>query len=124
MAGTPPQPSPFRGGPGWGLNDTRVKDIVILGGGTAGWLAALYLYETMVNDDEVRFSITVIESPAIGILGAGEAATFTLKKTLDYLRISESEWMPECNATFKMAFKPVNWTGANEAFWHPFYTGE
>jgi len=113
------------------MSDTRIKDVVILGGGTAGWMTASYLGKALQGS--VR--ITVLEAPAIPRIGVGEATVPNLQKTFfDYLGIPESEWMPECNASFKMAVKFVNWRtdgvgeasprqtseGRSDHFYHPF----
>ena len=111
--------------------DQRIRDVVIVGGGTAGWMTASYLGKALQG--EVR--ITVLESPAIPRIGVGEATVPNLQKTFfDYLGIPESEWMAECNASFKMAVKFVNWRtggpgqptprltedGGSDHFYHPF----
>ncbi|NXY98714.1 tryptophan 7-halogenase [Streptomyces sp. BR123] len=111
--------------------DARIKKVVILGGGTAGWMTAAYLGKALQGTTE----ITVLEAPAIGRIGVGEATVPNLHRVLfDYLGIAEEEWMRECNASFKMAVRFVNWrtggTGQPEArtlddggpdhFYHPF----
>jgi hypothetical protein len=111
--------------------DERIKDVVILGGGTAGWMTASYLGKALQGS----VNITVLESPAVPRIGVGEATVPNLQKTFfDYLGIPESEWMPECNASFKMAVKFVNWRtngegestprmtedGGSDHFFHPF----
>lgn len=93
--------------------------IVILGGGTAGWMAASLMAKKWQNKP---FDIVLIESPDIGIVGVGEGSTPQLKLFFDYLDISESEWMPICNATYKNGISFVNWStrpGFTEYF-HPF----
>jgi tryptophan halogenase len=86
--------------------DNRIKDIVILGGGTAGWMSASYLAKALRG----TASVTVLEAPSIPKIGVGEATVPNLQVLFfDYLGLSEEEWMPECNAAFKMAVKFVNW---------------
>lgn len=110
--------------------DNRIKDVVILGGGTAGWMTASYLGRAL--QDTVR--ITVLEAPTIPRIGVGEATVPNLQRVFfDYLGIAEEDWMRECNASFKIAVKFVNWCtpGPGEAtarrhgdrfdrFYHPF----
>ncbi|MEV0237952.1 tryptophan halogenase family protein [Nonomuraea sp. NPDC050786] len=111
--------------------DPRIKDVVILGGGTAGWMTAAYLGKFLQGS--VR--ITVLEAPAVPRIGVGEATVPNLHKTFfHYLGIAEDEWMRECNAAFKMAVKFVNWRtpgagesaprtlpdGTSDHFYHPF----
>ena len=74
------------------------KNILILGGGTAGWMTANLLAKKW---QQYNFKITLVESPSIGIIGVGEGSTPKLKDFFDELGIDESEWMPECNATYK-----------------------
>ena len=89
--------------------DQRIKRVVILGGGTAGWMTASYLGKALQGS--VR--ITVLEAPAIPRIGVGEATVPNLHKTFfAYLGLSEDEWMRECNASFKMGIKFINWRTA------------
>jgi hypothetical protein len=95
-------------------DDHRIKDIVVLGGGTAGWMSATYLAKAL--GDSVN--ITVLEAPAIPRIGVGEATIPNLQKVFfDFLGLPEEEWMPECNASFKMGIRFINWCtpGAGEA---------
>jgi hypothetical protein len=84
-----------------------LKDIVILGGGTAGWMAATYLARAFAQT--VR--ITVIEAgDTIGRIGVGEATIPNLQRAFfDFLGIPEAQWMRRCNASFKVGIKFVNW---------------
>ena len=76
----------------------RPATITILGGGTAGWMAAcLFQHHWGPNGTKV----TLIESSDIGIIGVGEGSTPQLKAFFDDLGIAEAEWMPRCNATYK-----------------------
>lgn len=93
-----------------------VKQIVIVGGGTAGWMTAAYLKKAL----DGNCAITVVESPAIRTIGVGEATFSTIKLFFDWLDLDESEWMPSCNATYKMAIKFVGWTARGGHFYHPF----
>jgi tryptophan halogenase len=102
------------------MNKT-IKNIVILGGGTSGWLSASMLNQALNKNSGNPCKITLIESSNIGTIGVGEATIHTLPVTFKYLEIPESEWMVKCNATFKMAIKFVNWlhNTANDIYWHP-----
>ncbi|UTA49683.1 tryptophan 7-halogenase [Simiduia sp. 21SJ11W-1] len=68
------------------------------------------------------FRIQLIESPDIGIIGVGEGSTPRLKHFFDQLGISESDWMPKCNATFKngITFKGWSTKPGCESYFHPF----
>src|SRR5262249_18576294 len=88
------------------MTDNRIGKIVILGGGTAGWMAASYLGKALQG----TVDITVLEAPAIPRIGVGEATVPNLQRAFfDYLGIAEDEWMRECNAGFKIAVKFINW---------------
>ncbi|MEU5391938.1 tryptophan halogenase family protein [Streptomyces tibetensis] len=116
-----------------GTNDTdsRIRKVVILGGGTAGWMTAAYLGKALQGTVDIQ----VLEAPAIPRIGVGEATVPNLHRVLfDYLGIPEEEWMRECNASFKMAVRFVNWrtpgrgepgartldNGRPDHFYHPF----
>lgn len=95
--------------------------IVILGGGTAGWMAA-NLFAKHWAPDQVRISL--IESPAIGIIGVGEGSTPSLKHFFEKLDIAETEWMPRCNATYKLNIRFSGWSPASgvNSYSHPFFS--
>ncbi|WP_100641050.1 tryptophan halogenase family protein [Alteromonas facilis] len=95
------------------------KHVVILGGGTAGWMAA-----QLFTHQLPEVSVTLVESADIGIVGVGEGSTPTLKRFFDICGIAESEWMPECNATYKVNIRFEHWSPASgiESYSHPFLT--
>lgn len=97
------------------------KTLVIVGGGTAGWMAASILLHAW-KDKGVQ--ITLVESEDIGIIGVGEGSTPALRKFFSYLRIAEKDWMPACNATYKAGIYFNNWgeKPGYESYFHPFYT--
>ncbi|MDX3659656.1 tryptophan 7-halogenase [Streptomyces sp. ID05-26A] len=103
------------------MNDNRIKKILVLGGGTAGWMAASYLGRALGSSVQ----ITVLEAPAIPKIGVGEATIPNLQRVFfDYLGLSEEDWMPECNASFKMGIRFINWRtpGAGTAQPRPYGT--
>jgi hypothetical protein len=95
------------------------KQIVILGGGTAGWMSACLMWEKWKNKN---IQITLVESPCIGIIGVGEGSTPQLKTFFEQLGINESEWMPACNATYKNGIMFKGWSSrvGFESYFHPF----
>ena len=97
------------------------KRIVILGGGTAGWITANAMVDSWADKG---FDITLIESPEIGTVGVGEGSTPRLKLFFDALGVQESEWMPKCNATYKTGISFANWSTRPgfERYFHPFAT--
>ena len=95
------------------------KRIIILGGGTAGWIAANAMVDAW---GERGAGISLVESPDIGTVGVGEGSTPRLKIFFDTVGIEESEWMPKCNATYKNGISFVNWSTrpGYEHYFHPF----
>lgn len=95
------------------------KSILIVGGGTAGWMAANLLAKSWQH---LNIDITLIESDEIGIIGVGEGSTPQLKGFMDFLNVKESEWMPQCNATYKNGITFSNWSTklGFESYFHPF----
>lgn len=92
-----------------------MKKTIVLGGGTAGWLTAL-----LVREFYPQFAITLVESDAIGILGAGEGTVPHIKAVLDFLRIPVSSLFRECSATLKTGIKFNNWNGDGNSYFHNF----
>ncbi len=97
----------------------EAKKIVILGGGTAGWMAANLMVKAW---GQHGFEITLIESPDIGIVGVGEGSTPTLKTFMDSIGLAEQDWMPACNATYKLGIRFDGWSTKPgfPSYFHPF----
>ena len=95
------------------------KQIVIAGGGTAGWMAANLL---AVKCKNLPIEITVVESPEIGIIGVGEGSTPSLKRFFEMLDLSEQQWMPTCNASYKLSITFAGWSPQSgiDEYSHPF----
>ena len=111
--------------PGNADKGTAVRSIVIVGGGTAGWitagvLAAKHNANTTSNTAD-GLKITLVESPDIKPIGVGEGTWPTMRSTLMSMGISETDFMRECDATFKQGAKFAKWvTGADDDFYyHP-----
>jgi len=85
-----------------------IKRIVVLGGGTSGWMTAAALQRFLNRTTPGRTSVTVVEGPD-GPIGVGEATVPTLRGMLSILGVNEHEFMVRSNATFKQAVKFVNW---------------
>lgn len=92
-----------------------MENIVIIGGGTAGWLTALFIQKHYKNSN-----ITVIESSKIGILGAGEGATPNLVTFLKFLDIDENEFLKRVNGTKKLGINFENWSEPGAKYIHGF----
>ncbi len=99
-----------------------VRHVVIVGGGSAGWMTAAYLSRAL----QQTATITVVESPTVSTIGVGEATIPNLQRVFfDHLGIPEEEWMRHCNASLKTAIKFVNWrapavNGLDNHFYHTF----
>jgi len=99
-----------------------VRNIVIVGGGTAGWLTASVIAARHV--ERIRsgeFSVTLVESPDINIVGVGEATWPSMRLTLQRVGVSETEFFRNCDAAFKQGATFVGWvTGEkDDAYFHP-----
>ncbi|KMT64138.1 tryptophan halogenase family protein [Catenovulum maritimum] len=94
-----------------------VKNIVIVGGGTAGWMTAAALSKLVMPHG---FQVTLIESDKIGTVGVGEATLPHLRYFNQLLGIDEKEFMQATSATFKLGIKLKNWKNLNQDYIHPF----
>ncbi|NUR45727.1 MAG: tryptophan 7-halogenase [Sphingomonas sp.] len=99
-----------------------VKRIVIVGGGTAGWLAACRLAAKADNSNDEALSITLIEAPNIPTVGVGEGTWPTMRTTLSGIGLDEEDFLASCDATFKQGSRFDGWvTGnADDSYYHPF----
>lgn len=99
-----------------------IKHIVIVGGGTAGWMVASRLSAKHQARPDSQVTITLIESPSIKPVGVDEGTWPSMRSTLDAIGISEAEFIKECDATFKQGSKFNGWiTGMpNDSYYHPF----
>lgn len=108
----------------------RRRSILIVGGGTAGWLTAAYLAKALRVTEQAHLDITLLESPDIGIVGVGEATFPTIRNTLRFLGIDEAAFIRQTSATFKQGIRFVDWARApdtdrkggdrHHSFFHPF----
>jgi tryptophan halogenase len=98
-----------------------IQSVVIVGGGTAGWLTAGIIAARHRGRMKAGFSVTLIESPNVPIIGVGEGTWPTLRSTLEKMGVSETEFFRHCGAAFKQGAKFARWaTGsANDAYYHP-----
>ena len=97
------------------------KRIIILGGGTAGWMAAnLFVKQWPAHE----VSISLVESPDIGIIGVGEGSTPTLKRFFELIEVEDADWMPRCDATYKVNIRFAGWSPDSglDSYSHPFVT--
>ncbi len=97
--------------------NASVQQIVIVGGGTAGWLAACLLAARLAGQ-----RITLVEAPDIPTIGVGEGTWPTMRETLAAIGIPEAEFLSECDAAFKQGSRFDGWAdgGADDSYLHPF----
>jgi tryptophan halogenase len=98
-----------------------VKNIVIVGGGTAGWLTAGLIAAKHKARQATGFTVTLVESPNTPIIGVGEGTWPTLRTSLAKIGVSETDFFRECDAAFKQGAKFARWTtgAADDAYYHP-----
>jgi hypothetical protein len=104
------------------MTERAVSRIVIVGGGTAGWLAACSVAARADRAAEIPLTITLIESPDVPTIGVGEGTWPTMRRTLERIGIAEAEFLIACDASFKQGSRFDGWrTGeADDVYYHPF----
>jgi tryptophan halogenase len=103
--------------------DSRsIRRIVIVGGGTAGWITAGVLGARYPNRGEQGMEITLIESRQQPPIGVGEGTWPTIRTTLKQIGVSETDFLRECDASFKQGSQFSRWVDgtAQDAYYHPF----
>ena len=97
------------------MND-RIRKVVIVGGGTAGWMTAAMLSRLLGS----KLDIELVESDDIGIIGVGEATIPPIRNVNAALGLDESEFVRETKASIKLAIKFENWRVPGEGYFHTF----
>jgi tryptophan halogenase len=101
------------------------RSILIVGGGTAGWLTAAYLARVLALADNRQLRITLLESPDIAIVGVGEGTFPTIRETLRFIGVDEASFIRRTSATFKQGILFSDWRhaprgGERHRYFHPF----
>ena len=96
------------------------KKIIIVGGGSAGWVTAAYLARMLCADLPAGVEIMLIESPDIGPIGVGEGTFPSIRKTLSRLEVDERLLFTQASATFKQGVRFANWVRGDDHYYHLF----
>ncbi|WP_069948775.1 tryptophan halogenase family protein [Microbulbifer aggregans] len=107
------------------MRNTAVKKVVIVGGGSAGWLTAGVLAAEYAAGGDHPLQITLVESPDVPTIGVGEGTWPSMRGTLKRIGISETEFLLRCDASFKQGTRFIGWRQGGEAtdgdeYCHPF----
>jgi tryptophan halogenase len=96
---------------------SEIHHIVIVGGGSAGWLTA-----GVLAAEHPALKITLLESPNVGPIGVGEGTWPTMRDTLRNVGVTETDFIRECDASFKQGSKFQQWVTQREDdyYFHPF----
>ncbi len=100
-----------------------IKQLVIVGGGAAGWITAGLIAAKYSTDpqNEHHIQITLVRSPDIPTIGVGEGTWPSMRQTLQTLGISEQDFLTSCDASFKQGSQFIGWQhGKQEHYYHPF----
>lgn len=99
-----------------------MRRIVIVGGGTAGWIVAGVLASRYPRRGEDGVAITLVESRQQPPIGVGEGTWPTIRSTLKQIGVTETDFLRECDASFKQGTQFAGWVdgSSSDVYWHPF----
>jgi tryptophan halogenase len=89
----------------------KIKDILIVGGGSSGWMTAAAIAKCLPN-----FNVTLVESATIPIVGVGESTLSHINEYLEILGLKDEDWMPLCDATYKTSIRFSDFNKPGEYF--------
>lgn len=99
------------------MNHNPIQKIVIVGGGTAGWVSASSLARVLPKGS---YDITLVESDQIGIIGVGEATIPPIQDVHKMLGVDEADFVRSTEASFKLGIEFKNWSNKGSSYFHPF----
>ena len=104
------------------LMSKSIKKVVVVGGGAAGWISAGIIAAEHNAHLDSGIEVILIESPDLGPIGVGEGTWPTMRKTLSRLGLSETDFIRECDASFKQGTRFCGWRSgtADDVYYHPF----
>jgi tryptophan halogenase len=102
------------------MNDKAIRRIVIVGGGTAGWMAAAPLAQRLAAGPDPRCEVTLVESPEIGTIGVGEATLPTIRFYNAALGIDQADFVARTQASYKLGIDFRDWGRVGNRFFHGF----
>ncbi len=94
------------------------RNVLIVGGGSSGWMAAAYLQKALNVEGRPRVNISLLESPDIPRISVGEATIPSIRHLLAVIGVNELEFIKATDATFKQSIKYVNWVHKDNTFYH------
>jgi len=102
--------------------EMSIRKIVVVGGGSAGWITAGLIAANHARIPDSPIEVTLVESPQVGTIGVGEGTWPTMRSTLRQLGIPESTFIKECSAAFKQGTRFVDWVDGrrDDVYYHPF----
>ena len=98
------------------MNDRKIRKVLIVGGGSAGWMTAAMLSHALARD----CAITLVESEEIGTIGVGEATIPPIRMFNQTLGIDERAFLARTKGSFKLGIEFVGWGAENSSYFHPF----
>jgi tryptophan 7-halogenase len=101
--------------------DDSINTVVIVGGGSAGWLTAGLLAAEYLSAPGSGLEVVLVESPEVSPIGVGEGTWPTMRRSLKHIGVSESEFIRQCGASFKQGTLFKGWvSGKGDSYYHPF----